>query len=73
MAKGFGTLKTNRNKKTKKSVALSRINHPQAQNSLHLAIKAHQSGKLIQARQICQDILAKQPDHIDAWLLLGNI
>ena len=73
MAKGFGTLKTNRNKKTKKSVALSSINHPQAQNLLQLAIKAHQSGKLLQASKRCQEILAKQPDHMDAWLVLGNI
>ena len=73
MAKGFGTLKTNHDKKTKKSVALSPIKHPQGQNLLQLAIKAHKSGKLLQASNLCQDILAKQPDHIDAWLLLSNI
>ena len=73
MAKGFGTLKTNHNKKTKESVAFSHANHPQEKKLWQLAIKAHQSGKLLQARQHCQEILATQPDHADAWLLSGNI
>ena len=73
MAKGFGKLATNHPKKSKKSVALSNANYPQEQNLFQLAIKAHQSGKLLQARQHCQEVLAQQPDHFDAWFLLGNI
>jgi Flp pilus assembly protein TadD len=41
--------------------------------ALAIAIQHHQAGRLQAAEQIYRQILALQPNHADAWHLLGLI
>jgi predicted O-linked N-acetylglucosamine transferase (SPINDLY family) len=41
--------------------------------ALAMAIQHHQAGRLQSAEQICRQILAAEPNHADAWHLLGVI
>src|SRR5665213_328989 len=43
------------------------------QPSLGLALSAYESGKLVEAEQLCRQILIAKPDHVNALHLLANV
>jgi protein O-GlcNAc transferase len=41
--------------------------------SIQIAMRCHQAGRLLEAENIYRQILARQPDHVDALHLLGTL
>ena len=40
--------------------------------SLDIALEHHRAGRLELAELVCRQILAVQPEQVEAWHLLGN-